>query len=878
MELLGSLHPYGYAKYGSWRVNYGDREAAKLGTGIFDEKTFTVTEYGSAAKAKKAAIEWQKSKQPKWNKIVADRAKALEVKYSSIIKELAADNRISSDVSFNKLNKLDKNLVKSELYRKINFPEGATVFEDLIIGGEKFRLPTSLFQFGGLENYKNAIRLLQKWKKDPTLENMVNLTRKSDFATGQVLRDFRQYLGGEGLGYGAKKGVGGGQKIKFIESIKLEEFLGDNVKTFKEIIGAGGKLQVAKATGQIEKMLKGQNPLTRGTNDYEPIIKAINKYKWNDGLTKKQNRDLIRDSLKNNQVIIDRFKRMGVPLTHNTLTRRIVNAHKTILNDSFNDRISPSLKNLSEGQLQTYLRSAQNYFPQVNRAISHTILENLKGDELIKAKEKLKIYGKLRSFLTTELGATGGALSKGFLQFDHPLSLATLKRTGNIIGALNVNPIQGDLNIWKRELDLRLSTLSKNPAQNIEALTALNKVNKVLFGKLGGDFTVTDQGIKIKSFGADPFLEANLVKGLKQNIGLRGELIKSFDTIDQSIWDKIGIKDRGIFRDRLMATADLDVNAFKAGILKWTQENPKWTKILKGSVGCLRRAAVGGGRIGLQVGGAASDVCLIKKIDENPNQIVRAFRSLPGAGKIGAIGVALGKFGPAAGKYGAIAAAGALAQPLIKQFMNDDPSTYLTDPDQQAGMLDALIEGKRPKPRSEILDWTLGGAEVGAAASAVPGMGAVYRARRKPFTRMVEGVAGKKVPQTRPGMGVLRSATIGPAMKLVSGMFTPAGLLAIEPLRIAQKRREGESWGDIATDPVAWMGPAFAPSMTKMATRGMAPGSILPKLLRLGISRGALAAMGPVGWVGLAGSLGWTGYDLWKDYKKKRGFFARDED
>jgi hypothetical protein len=74
------------------------------------------------------------------------------------------------------------------------------------------------------------------------------------------------------------------------------------------------------------------------------------------------------------------------------------------------------------------------------------------------------------------------------------------------------------------------------------------------------------------------------------------------------------------------------------------------------------------------------------------------------------------------------------------------------------------------------------------------------------------------------------------------------------------------------------MGPAFAPSMTKMATRGMAPGSILPKLLRLGISRGALAAMGPVGWVGLAGSLGWTGYDLWKDYKKKRGFFARDED
>ena len=52
--------------------------------------------------------------------------------------------------------------------------------------------------------------------------------------------------------------------------------------------------------------------------------------------------------------------------------------------------------------------------------------------------------------------------------------------------------------------------------------------------------------------------------------------------------------------------------------------------------------------------------------------------------------------------------------------MNDDPSTYLTDPDQQAGMLEALIEGERPKPRSEILDWGIGAGTVGATAAAVP--------------------------------------------------------------------------------------------------------------------------------------------------------------
>ena len=91
---------------------------------------------------------------------------------------------------------------------------------------------------------------------------------------------------------------------------------------------------------------------------------------------------------------------------------------------------------------------------------------------------------------------------------------------------------------------------------------------------------------------------------------------------------------------------------------------------------------------------------------------------------------ALGKWGPKVGKYGAIMAAGAIAQPLVKQFMNDDPSTYLTDEHQQAGMLEALIEGERPKPRSEILDWGTTAGAVGATAAAVPGSGALYKFRR----------------------------------------------------------------------------------------------------------------------------------------------------
>ena len=39
------------------------------------------------------------------------------------------------------------------------------------------------------------------------------------------------------------------------------------------------------------------------------------------------------------------------------------------------------------------------------------------------------------------------------------------------------------------------------------------------------------------------------------------------------------------------------------------------------------------------------------------------------------------------GKFGALAAAGAATAGLVKTFMNDDPTTYLSDENQQKNML-----------------------------------------------------------------------------------------------------------------------------------------------------------------------------------------------
>ena len=90
----------------------------------------------------------------------------------------------------------------------------------------------------------------------------------------------------------------------------------------------------------------------------------------------------------------------------------------------------------------------------------------------------------------------------------------------------------------------------------------------------------------------------------------------------------------------------------------------------------------------------------------------------------------LGRGGVKAAPYAALAAVGAGIEPLVKQFRNDDPSTYLTDESQMKGMLLATIEGETPKVDEELLKWQYPGLGAATAAGAIPGAGEVYKARR----------------------------------------------------------------------------------------------------------------------------------------------------
>jgi hypothetical protein len=211
--------------------------------------------------------------------------------------------------------------------------------------------------------------------------------------------------------------------------------------------------------------------------------------------------------------------------------------------------------------------------------------------------------------------------------------------------------------------------------------------------------------------------------------------------------------------------------------------------------------------------------------------------------------------------FAVTAGVGAGAGALVKQFRNDDPETYLTNDKQANAMiLDTADQLEREERQAavgdapELLDESAIGAELGLAAAAVPGSKKLFDARKKK------------------GFGAVR-AGLGPVGKALSGFATPLGIAATTPLNVASQVYAGDSVEDIATDPLNYLGPAFAGTLTKEATRGMNPTGMLSKALRLGMNPATIRAGSKfLGLPGLALSLGYEGYDQYKKYTEGRGF------
>jgi hypothetical protein len=183
-------------------------------------------------------------------------------------------------------------------------------------------------------------------------------------------------------------------------------------------------------------------------------------------------------------------------------------------------------------------------------------------------------------------------------------------------------------------------------------------------------------------------------------------------------------------------------------------------------------------------------------------------------------------------------------------------------------MLLATIEGETPKVDKEILKWQMPALGAATAAGAIPGAREAYLDRltgRGPAvgpagTKALATIPEKPVGKVRAALGI--KGVLG---KALGATFSPLAVAATLPMEITAQRKGGTEWGDIATDPSHWFGPAFASAGAEAATRGIKNPTLL-KALRMGISPKVLSIVSRrFGIPGLMVSGGMWGYDKWKN-------------
>ena len=241
------------------------------------------------------------------------------------------------------------------------------------------------------------------------------------------------------------------------------------------------------------------------------------------------------------------------------------------------------------------------------------------------------------------------------------------------------------------------------------------------------------------------------------------------------------------------------------------------------------------------------DGCLAVTVDKDP---VIARKGLEQT--IGKFATGLKTFATSPGvkRFTLAGAAGAGVQAIVKEFRNDDPTSYLSNEDQQKNMLVSMaMDPIAPDfERPDILDFQLpavGASIAGATAISAPSTIKASRSR------------GLGVEQK----GLARTA--GRVLGRGLGVAASPGLLApLAAMDITSQIAEGDSAADIATDPLNYLYPAFADQTPKL-TRGLP--SAVRGIASLGMSPAALRVLSRAGILGFGASLGLQGMKLLQD-------------
>jgi hypothetical protein len=499
------------------------------------------------------------------------------------------------------------------------------------------------------------------------------------------------------------------------------------------------------------------------------------------------------------------------------------------------DSINSDMRALKPGALRTLVENNPTLLKQVTGyvdPVSKTI--NYQGVAGLKNLSTEEILNRAR--LITEHNRPMRDYASKYMDKDRLKVLAK-----------NLRKIDADMT---HNISLASQWYNNSLKESATNLAEANKNNPKVLEHVSNEFKKMNQRIYVggKFYGAElatsPKYTKSIVDFWRNNLK---------DTGLQPLWDKYV----GQYNKRGFGTID--------NILNKTLKDPNALKQIGAFFGCPTtfKQFDEGGRVRLQAGGQGLAQCVdtklkqpgaMEKLAALPEEVGGTLGKLKNATR-GFLSL-LGRGGVKAAPLAAVAAVGAAAEPLVKQFRNDDPSTYLSNPEQQKGMLLSLVEQETPTVDEEILKWQYPG-QIAGAAAAIPGSSAMYKARRRPFKSIKRGI-------DRAAMGVPRAA-LGPVGKFLAGSFSPLGVAASLPVGIAAQRAGGTEYKDIATDPLNWVGPAFASAGSEMATKGVR-NPLLLKALRLGMSpRALMLGSRFLGLPGLALTAGMWGYDKWKN-------------
>ena len=408
------------------------------------------------------------------------------------------------------------------------------------------------------------------------------------------------------------------------------------------------------------------------------------------------------------------------------------------------------------------------------------------------------------------------------------------------VDAVDTNINEGELARYQGQFSKKVGSIQKLLSGNTPNVAEAERIAL----SLDSNRKTLIDSLTRKGFTLDQINQLNL-----PDIKVGSNVLETYKAKDLSRFKKAGVdiaqfaKDKGFYIDVKKAKPFWESN-IKNTIVEAAQNNTgNVCNIFAGKVAFSKD----GGRIGFS-GGCGKEMAEAMETDRvgTLNKINQTEGIIPKF-KNAALGFLKN---PGIRRFGIAGAVGAGVQAIVKEFRNDDPTSYLSNEDQQKNMLVSMaMDPIAPDfERPDILDFQLpavGASIAGATAISAPSTIKASRSR------------GLGVEQK----GMMRTA--GRVLGRGLGVAASPGLLApLAAMDITSQIAEGDSAADIATDPLNYLYPAFADQTPKL-TRGLP--SAVRGIASLGMSPAALRVLSRAGILGFGASLGLQGMKLLQD-------------